>query len=80
MVFVRRLLYRLRMFRSYRAGVPVIVVGNLIAGGSGKTPLVLWLAEFLKDHGWTPGIVSRGYVEYIAAELSLRPPLVVSGH
>ena len=61
MVFVRRLLYRLRILRSHRAGVPVIVVGNLIAGGSGKTPLVLWLAEFLKDHGWTPGIVSRGY-------------------
>jgi tetraacyldisaccharide 4'-kinase len=60
-VFVRRLLYRLRILKSHRAGVPVIVVGNLVAGGSGKTPLVLWLAEFLKDHGWTPGIVSRGY-------------------
>ncbi|MGA8007730.1 MAG: tetraacyldisaccharide 4'-kinase, partial [Burkholderiales bacterium] len=60
-VFVRRLLYRLKILKSHRAGVPVIVVGNLVAGGSGKTPLVLWLAEFLKDRGWTPGIVSRGY-------------------
>ena len=60
-MFVRRLLYRLKILKSHRAGGPVIVVGNLVAGGSGKTPLVLWLAEFLKDRGWTPGIVSRGY-------------------
>ena len=60
-MFARRLLYRLRILKSHRVGVPAIVVGNLIAGGSGKTPLVLSLAELLKDHGWTPGIVSRGY-------------------
>jgi tetraacyldisaccharide 4'-kinase len=39
----------------------VIVVGNLVAGGSGKTPLVLWIAELLRKNGWSPGIVSRGY-------------------
>jgi len=39
----------------------VIVVGNIVAGGSGKTPLVLWIADFLRAKGWTPGIVSRGY-------------------
>jgi tetraacyldisaccharide 4'-kinase len=60
-VVARRLLYRLHVLRSYRAGLPVIVVGNLIVGGSGKTPLVLWIAELLKSKGWTPGIVSRGY-------------------
>ena len=60
-VFGRRLLYKLHVLRSYRAAVPVIVVGNLVAGGSGKTPLVLWIAELLKSKGWTPGIVSRGY-------------------
>lgn len=60
-VTVRWLLYRLRLRRSERADVPVIVVGNLTAGGSGKTPLVLWIAEFLKAAGWKPGIVSRGY-------------------
>jgi len=37
------------------------VVGNLTAGGSGKTPLALWIAEFLKAKGWSPAIVSRGY-------------------
>ncbi|HYX65757.1 MAG TPA: tetraacyldisaccharide 4'-kinase [Burkholderiales bacterium] len=44
-----------------QAGLPVVVVGNLVAGGSGKTPLVLWIAEHLKASGWHPAIVSRGY-------------------
>ena len=60
-VVIRRLLYRLRLLKSAHPGLPVIVVGNLVAGGSGKTPLVLWIAEFLKGKGWSPGIVSRGY-------------------
>jgi tetraacyldisaccharide 4'-kinase len=46
---------------SHRAGVPVIVVGNLTVGGSGKTPLVMWIAEHLHARGLSPGIVSRGY-------------------
>ncbi len=44
-----------------RLPVPVVVVGNITAGGTGKTPLTLWLAEFLKARGFAPGIVSRGY-------------------
>jgi tetraacyldisaccharide 4'-kinase len=60
-VFVRRILYGLRLFKSVHPGIPVIVVGNLTVGGSGKTPLVIWIAEFLKSKGWVPGIVSRGY-------------------
>jgi tetraacyldisaccharide 4'-kinase len=42
-------------------GVPIIVVGNISVGGTGKTPMVIWLAEFLIKHGYHPGIVSRGY-------------------
>ena len=41
--------------------VPVVVVGNLIVGGAGKTPLTLWLARHLAERGWRPGIISRGY-------------------
>jgi len=60
-VWVRRIFYRLKIFGSTHPGIPVIVVGNLTAGGSGKTPLVLRIAELLKERGWKPGIVSRGY-------------------
>ncbi len=50
-----------RLARPNRLPVPVIVVGNIIVGGAGKTPLTLWLAEALVSRGWRPGIVSRGY-------------------
>ena len=60
-VLLRRLLFSLRLLGSAHPGIPVIVVGNITAGGSGKTPLTLWIAEFLRAKGWHPGIVSRGY-------------------
>ena len=75
-VFVRRALYRLRLLPVTRIGIPVIVVGNINAGGSGKTPLVLWIAKFLEAAGWRPGIVSRGYGGRIAAHGE--PPVEVS--
>ena len=56
-VFCRRILYRLRVLKSIHPGIPVVIVGNLTAGGSGKTPLVLWIAELLKARGWSPVIV-----------------------
>jgi tetraacyldisaccharide 4'-kinase len=58
---VRRGLYRTGLLPSERLAVPVIVVGNLTAGGSGKTPIVRALADALAARGWRPGIVSRGY-------------------
>jgi tetraacyldisaccharide 4'-kinase len=50
-----------RFAKPQRLPVPVIVVGNIIVGGAGKTPLTLWLARQLRNSGWRPGIVSRGY-------------------
>jgi len=58
---LRRLPYRLGLRKPARIGVPVVVVGNLVVGGSGKTPLVIALVEALRARGWTPGVVSRGY-------------------
>jgi tetraacyldisaccharide 4'-kinase len=57
----RRAAYRAGILASSGLPVPVIVVGNITVGGTGKTPLVLWLAHFLRGRGRTPGIVSRGY-------------------
>jgi len=58
---LRRLAYRFGWLTSERLPVPVVVVGNIIAGGAGKTPLTLWLAKRLTAAGRKPGIVSRGY-------------------
>lgn len=58
---VRRGAYRLGIAHVGRVGAPVIVVGNISVGGTGKTPLVIWLARFLMSRGLRPGIVSRGY-------------------
>jgi tetraacyldisaccharide 4'-kinase len=57
----RRSLYARGILRRERMPVPVIVVGNISVGGTGKTPLVVWLARLLRDHGFHPGIVTRGY-------------------
>ncbi len=58
---LRRAFYRVGLLHSVRLAVPVIVVGNISVGGTGKTPLVLWLANFLRQQGRRPGIISRGY-------------------
>jgi len=60
-VATRRLLYRVGVLRAHRANVPVVVVGNLTVGGTGKTPLTVWLAARLRERGMRPGIVLRGY-------------------
>ena len=60
-VAARRLFYRVGLLRSTQLPVPVIVLGNISVGGTGKTPLILWTTGFLARHGFQPGIVSRGY-------------------
>ncbi len=50
-----------RKARTQVQPVPVIVVGNISVGGTGKTPFVIWLVELLRAQGWRPGVISRGY-------------------
>lgn len=61
LVAFRRLLYRRGWLESIDVGIPVVVVGNLTVGGTGKTPLVVWLALALRERGFRVGIVCRGY-------------------
>jgi len=58
---LRRLLFRLGLKKAERLPVPVIVVGNIFIGGTGKTPLTIWLAESLRAAGLRPGVISRGH-------------------
>ena len=70
---VRRWLFRIGALASHRLPVPVIVVGNITAGGTGKTPFALWLVARLREHGFTPGIVTRGYGGTGAERSEVRP-------
>lgn len=60
-VAARRLFFHLGILSSVKLPVPVIIVGNITVGGTGKTPLTLWLAKQLLANGWHPGIISRGF-------------------
>ena len=60
-VALRRALYRTGVLRAEHPGVPVVVVGNVVAGGAGKTPVVMAVVRYLQAQGWHPGVVSRGY-------------------
>ena len=58
---LRRILYLVGIFKTHRLRVPVVVVGNVVVGGAGKTPTVIAVVNHLRDRGWHPGVVSRGH-------------------
>jgi tetraacyldisaccharide 4'-kinase len=72
-VALRHEAYQTGRISTGRLAVPVMVVGNITVGGTGKTPLTIWLAQFLKARGYRPGIISRGY-----GGLVQRRPMAVS--
>jgi tetraacyldisaccharide 4'-kinase len=61
LIKLRLFLYRLGWLRQHKLAVPVIVVGNIFVGGTGKTPLTIWLLKQLQRAGYHPGVISRGY-------------------
>jgi len=71
--WLRRLAYRRGWLAAVAVGVPVVIVGNITAGGSGKTPLVIWLVNWLREQGYRPGVVSRGYGGAARGCVDVRP-------
>lgn len=71
---IRSLLFDRRVLRTVSVSVPVVVVGNITVGGTGKTPVVLWLAASLAERGYAPGIILRGY----RGNVGPRPVLVMA--
>jgi tetraacyldisaccharide 4'-kinase len=70
---LRRATFALGWRKSVRVGVPVVVVGNVTVGGTGKTPTVIALVEALRAAGFTPGVVSRGYGAQGSAPRAVTP-------
>jgi len=86
---LRRSLFKLGLKQTVSLDVPVIIVGNITVGGSGKTPTVIYLIELLRQHGFTPGVISRGYgvkfdgvklvkASMSAAEVGDEPAMIVA--
>ena len=74
MTILRRQLYQLGWISSYRAPIPVMVIGNITVGGSGKTPLIMSLVSYLQARGVSVGVISRGY----GGDSSQMPALVTA--
>ncbi len=70
---LRRLAFRCGLKARHRLPVPVIVVGNISVGGTGKTPVTLRLCQMLQANGWRPGIISRGYGVKLTAPRLVKP-------
>ncbi|WP_405330444.1 tetraacyldisaccharide 4'-kinase [Ruminobacter sp.] len=79
---VRRFLYRRNILKSYRSSIPVIVVGNIMVGGNGKTPVVVGIADYFRKNGFRVAVVSRGYKAHPPAypyEVTAESPAEHSG-
>ncbi|WP_332738900.1 tetraacyldisaccharide 4'-kinase [Hydrogenophaga sp.] len=72
---LRRTLYALGIFKTHRIQVPVIVIGNVVVGGAGKTPTVIAVVNHLRDQGWRPGVVSRGHGRHSQEIVEVRPDM-----
>lgn len=70
---LRRLAFRFGLKARHRLSVPVLVVGNISVGGTGKTPVTLRLCQMLQANGWRPGIISRGYGVKLAGPRLVKP-------
>ncbi len=70
---LRQMAYRYGVLRTRRLNRPVVSVGNLTVGGTGKTPLVMFIAERLLDRGWTPSILPRGYRRTVGGMITIAP-------
>ena len=73
LVAVRRTLYQHGFYKTHRLPVPVIVVGNVMVGGVGKTPITMALVQHLKAQGWRVGVLSRGYGRKTSSTLAVTP-------
>jgi tetraacyldisaccharide 4'-kinase len=65
--------YRVGLARPQQIRVPVVVIGNLYVGGTGKTPLTIELTRTLRERGWSPGVISRGYGAHSAVPRQVQP-------
>ena len=74
----RRGMFRCGLLQSFALPVPVIIVGNVVVGGTGKTPLVISLVHALRQAGYVPGVISRGYGAVALAVHAVTPDSVAA--
>ena len=78
LIAIRRCLYQWGLKQSHRLNVPVVVIGNVVVGGAGKTPTVIAVVNHLRAQGWRPGVVSRGHGRQSQAVVHVRPDTALS--